>query len=45
VVTVSDRRKATAATYKAQAEFLQARLGNLMAWAELEQTIGRTPGL
>ncbi len=45
VVLVSERRQATAATYKAQAEYLQASLGYLLAWAELEQTIGRTPGL
>jgi outer membrane protein TolC len=45
VVLVSDRRQATAATYKAQADFLQASLGYLLAWAELEQTVGRTPGI
>jgi len=45
VVLVSDRRQATAASYKAQADFLQARLGYLLAWAELEQAVGRTPGL
>jgi outer membrane protein TolC len=44
VVLVSDRRRATADSYKAQAEFLQASLGYLLAWAELQQTIGRTPG-
>jgi len=44
VILVSDRRHATAATYKAQADFLQANLGYLLAWAELEQTVGRTPG-
>ena len=44
VVLVSDRRQATAATYKAQADFLQASLGYLLAWAELEQAVGRTPG-
>lgn len=44
VVLVSERRQATAATYKAQADFLQARLGYLLAWAELEQAVGRTPG-
>jgi outer membrane protein TolC len=43
VVLVSDRRQATAASYKAQADFLQASLGYLLAWAELEQTVGRTP--
>jgi len=45
VVLVSDRRQATAASYKAQADYLQASLGHLLAWAELEQTVGRTPGL
>ncbi len=44
VVLVSEGRQATAATYKAQAEFLQASLGHLLAWAELEQAVGRTPG-
>jgi outer membrane protein TolC len=42
---VSDQRQATAASYQAQADFLQASLGYLLAWAELEQTVGRTPGL
>jgi outer membrane protein TolC len=41
---VSDKRQATAETYKAQADFLQANLGYLLAWAELEQSVGRTPG-
>jgi len=45
VVLVSDRRQSTAATYKAQADYLQASLGFLLAWAELEQAAGRTPGL
>jgi outer membrane protein TolC len=44
VVLVSDHRQATAASYKAQADLLQANLGYLLAWAELEQAIGRTPG-
>jgi len=44
VILVSDRRHATAATYKAQADFVQANLGYLLAWAELEQTVGHTPG-
>jgi outer membrane protein TolC len=44
VVLVSERRQATAATYKAQADLLQANLGYLLAWAELEQALGRTPG-
>ena len=45
VVLVADRRQSTAATYKAQADYLQASLGYLLAWAELEQAVGRTPGL
>jgi outer membrane protein TolC len=45
VVQVSDRRQATAASYKAQADLLQASLGYLLARAELEQAVGRTPGL
>ncbi len=44
VVLVSTRRQASAASYKAQADLLQAQLANLLARAELEQTIGRTPG-
>jgi outer membrane protein TolC len=44
VALMSERRQATAATYKAEADFLQARLGYLLAWAELEQAVGRTPG-
>ena len=45
LVLVSERRQATAASYKAQADLLQANLGYLLAWAELEQAAGRTPGL
>jgi len=45
LVLVSDQRQSTAATYKAQADYLQASLGYLLAWAELEQAVGRTPGL
>jgi outer membrane protein TolC len=44
VVLVSERRQATAASYKAQADFLQAKLGYLLACAELEQVVGHTPG-
>jgi outer membrane protein TolC len=44
VVQVSERRQATAASYKAQAELLRASLGYLLARAELEQAMGRTPG-
>jgi outer membrane protein TolC len=45
VVLISDVRHATAANYAAKAELLQARLGYLLAWAELERTIGRAPGM
>ncbi|HEY6347397.1 MAG TPA: TolC family protein [Bryobacteraceae bacterium] len=45
VVFVSDRRQATAATYKAQADLLQASLGYLLAWADLQESAGITPGL
>jgi outer membrane protein TolC len=45
VALMSEQRQATAATYKAQADLLQARLGYVLAWAELEQAVGRTPGL
>lgn len=45
VVLISDVRRATAANYKAKAELLQARLGYLLARAELERTVGRAPGL
>jgi outer membrane protein TolC len=44
VVLVSARRQAAAASYKAQADLLQAQLAHLLARAELERTIGRTPG-
>jgi outer membrane protein TolC len=44
-VEVAARRQAAAARYKAQADLLQASLGYLLARAELEQAIGRTPGL
>jgi outer membrane protein TolC len=44
VVLASDRRQASASTYKAEAVLLQANLGYLLAWAELEQAIGHTPG-
>jgi outer membrane protein TolC len=45
VVQVAERRQASAARYKAQADLLQASLGHLLARAELEQAVGRTPGL
>jgi outer membrane protein TolC len=44
-VLASDCRQATAAMYKAQADFLQANLGYLLAWAELQEAAGITPGL
>jgi outer membrane protein TolC len=44
VALLSDRQQATAATYKAQSDLLQASLGHLLAWAELELAVGRTPG-
>jgi outer membrane protein TolC len=44
VVLISDVRHATAAYYEAKAELLQTRLGYLLAWAELERTVGRVPG-
>jgi outer membrane protein TolC len=44
VVLISDVRHATAANYKAKADLLQANLGYLLAWAELQRTVGRTPG-
>ena len=44
IVLASERRQATAATYQAQADLLQASLGYLLAQAELEQAVGRTPG-
>jgi outer membrane protein TolC len=44
LVLISDVRQATAATYKAKADLLQANLAYLLAWAELQRTVGRTPG-
>jgi outer membrane protein TolC len=44
VVLVSERSQATAASYKAQADWLQANLGYLLAWAELQESAGITPG-
>jgi outer membrane protein TolC len=43
-VLVSVRRQASAQSYKAQADLLQAQLAHMLALAELQQTIGRTPG-
>jgi hypothetical protein len=44
VVLVSERCQATASIYKAEADYLQASLGYLLAWAELEQAAGRARG-
>jgi outer membrane protein len=44
LILVSDVRQASAANYKAKADLLQANLAYLLAWAELQRTIGRTPG-
>jgi outer membrane protein TolC len=45
VVTVVNTLEATSATYKSQVDLLQANLNYMLAWAELKQTIGQTPGL
>ncbi len=45
VVLISDVRHAAAANYKAKADLLRASLGYLLAYAELERTVGRAPGL
>ncbi len=39
------RTATAAASYKSQADLLQANRNHVLAWAELQQTIGRTPGL
>ena len=44
LILVSDVRQASAASYKAQADLLRANLAYLLAWAELQRTMGRTPG-
>jgi outer membrane protein TolC len=44
LILVSDVRQASAANYKAKADLLQANLAYLLAWAELQRTMGRTPG-
>lgn len=44
VVLVSARRQASAASSKAHADLLQAQLAYMLAQAELQQTMGRTPG-
>jgi outer membrane protein TolC len=45
VVTVANTLEAASATYKSQVDLLQANLNFMLAWAELKQTIGQTPGL
>jgi outer membrane protein TolC len=45
VVTVANTLEAASATYKSQVNLLQANLNYMLAWAELKQTIGQTPGL
>ena len=44
LILISDVRHATAAHYRAKADLLQANLAYLLAWAELQKTIGHTPG-
>jgi outer membrane protein TolC len=44
LILISDFRHASAANYRAKADLLQANLAYLLAWAELQRTIGRTPG-
>lgn len=45
IVLISDVKRATAASYKAKADLLQATLGYVLAWAELQRTVGQAPGL
>jgi outer membrane protein TolC len=45
IVLISDVRHASAANYQAKADLLQAQLGYLLAYAELERTVGRVAGL
>jgi len=45
VVTVANTLEASSATYKSQVDLLQANLNYMLAWAELKQTVGQTPGL
>jgi outer membrane protein TolC len=45
IVLISDVRHATAANYEAKADLLQATLGYVLAWAELQRTVGQAPGL
>ena len=45
VVTVANTLEAISATYRSQVDLLQANLNYMLAWAELKQIIGQTPGL
>jgi outer membrane protein TolC len=45
LILVSDLRQASAASYKAIADLLQANLAYQLAWAELQRAMGRTPGV
>jgi outer membrane protein TolC len=45
VVTAANNLEAVSATYKSQVDLLQANLNYMLAWAQLKQTIGQTPGL
>ena len=45
IVLISDVKHAAAANYKAEADLLQATLGYVLAWAELQRTVGQAPGL
>jgi outer membrane protein TolC len=45
LILVSDLRQASAASYKAKADLLQANLAYQLAWAELQRAMGRTPGV
>jgi outer membrane protein TolC len=45
VVTAANNLEAISATYKSQVDLLQANLNYMLAWAQLKQTIGQTPGL
>ena len=44
LILVSDVRQASAANYKAKADLLQAQLAYLLASAELQRSMGHTPG-
>ena len=44
LILVSDARQASATNYKAKADLSQANLAYLLAWAELQRTMGCTPG-